>query len=81
MYHVNQCNKSWRTRYASGVDMPIYEFKCKDCDTNTEVMQKYSDAPPDCDKCDKPMTKKVSSTSFVLVGGGWYRDGYSKEGG
>mgnify|MGYP001361813687 CR=1 FL=1 len=61
--------------------MPIYEYRCKECATNAEVMQKYSDAPPDCEKCKAPMEKKVSRTAFVLVGGGWYKDGYSKEGG
>lgn len=46
--------------------------------TNTEVMQKFSDAPPACEKCKAPMEKKVSKTAFVLLGGGWYADGYSK---
>jgi len=59
--------------------MPIYEFRCTDCSTDTEVMQKYSDPPPACNKCKAPMEKKVSKTAFVLVGGGWYADGYSKE--
>ena len=60
--------------------MPIYEFKCADCSKEMEVMQKYSDPPPECDKCKTAMEKKVSRTAFVLVGGGWYREGYSKEG-
>jgi len=58
--------------------MPIFEFKCTDCHTNKEVMQKYSDAPPACIKCKAPMEKKISKTAFILVGGGWYADGYSK---
>jgi len=59
--------------------MPIYEFQCTDCSTHVETMQKYSDPPPACDKCKAPMSKKVSRTAFILAGGGWYRDGYTKE--
>ena len=38
--------------------------------------------PPPCPKansepCGEPTKKRVSRTSFVLKGGGWYKDGYS----
>ncbi len=60
--------------------MPIYEFICAACHKDKEVMQKYLDPPPRCGGCQAPMTKKISRTAFVLVGGGWYKDGYSKGG-
>jgi len=58
--------------------VPIYEFRCTDCDTFTEVLQKYEDPPPKCEKCTQNLKKTVSITSFRLKGGGWYKDGYSK---
>lgn len=60
--------------------MPIYEFECSECESNFEIMQKMSDPVPEiCEKCGKKHTlhKKVSSTSFHLKGGGWYKDLYS----
>jgi putative FmdB family regulatory protein len=64
-------------------DMPIYEYRCNDCNTNFEKMVKLSQAgdPQVCPEkdCASTNTKKVVSVSnFQLVGGGWYRDGYSK---
>jgi len=58
--------------------MPIYEYRCPVCGHELELLQKFKDPPPKCDKCkDEPeMDKKVSSTSFSLKGGGWASDGY-----
>ena len=58
--------------------MPIYEFKCAVCSTHVEMMQKYVDPAPACEECKAPMVKKVSQTSFVLAGDGWFKDGYTK---
>lgn len=39
---------------------------------------KVSDPPPACTACgDASVERKVSQTSFVLKGGGWYKDGYA----
>ncbi len=58
--------------------MPIYEYICDDCKKITEAMQKITEEPlKKCPKCSGNLRKLVSNTSFVLKGGGWYKDGYS----
>ncbi len=54
--------------------MPIYEYKCKECDHRLEKIQKMSDDPlKDCPSCGKPgLSKIVSASSFKLKGTGWY---------
>lgn len=62
--------------------MPIYEYVCDSCGVKSEVIQKISDAPLEaCPKCSGKVRKAMSSTSFVLKGGGWYKDGYSSTSG
>ena len=57
--------------------MPLFEFKCEPCDIKIELIQKAGDHPPLCCKCMGRMAKQVSRSSFILKGGGWYKDGYS----
>ncbi len=58
--------------------MPIYEYICDDCEKITEAMQRITESPlTKCQQCSENLRKLVSSTSFVLKGGGWYKDGYS----
>lgn len=54
--------------------MPIYEYKCTECDHRLEKLQKMSDDPlKDCPECGKfALTKLVSASSFKLKGTGWY---------
>src|SRR5882672_6561782 len=54
--------------------MPIYEYVCKACGHETEIMHKISDpAPKKCPECGKPkLVKQMSATGFRLSGGGWY---------
>ena len=57
--------------------MPIYEYACGKCREHVEKMQKISDPPlKKCPGCGGPLKKIMSNTSFVLKGGGWYKDGY-----
>jgi putative FmdB family regulatory protein len=59
--------------------MPIYEYFCKSCDKTFESFQKITDKPlANCPECGKKVKRLISSTSFALKGGGWYKDGYSK---
>ncbi|MDH3974685.1 MAG: zinc ribbon domain-containing protein [Deltaproteobacteria bacterium] len=61
--------------------MPLYEYGCRDCGYDFEVMQKMSDPDPaGCPKCSGTnVSKLISAGAFHLKGGGWYSDGYSKE--
>ena len=54
--------------------MPIYEYVCRACGTERDVMQKISDAPlTACPQCHaEAFEKKVSAAGFQLKGGGWY---------
>ena len=54
--------------------MPIYEYRCKECEHEVEALQKLSDAPlVTCPACGKPALQKlVSAAGFQLKGSGWY---------
>jgi putative FmdB family regulatory protein len=54
--------------------MPIYEYACKACGHEAEIMHKISDpAPKKCPACGKPrLARQMSATGFRLGGGGWY---------
>ena len=63
--------------------MPIYEYRCADCGHDFEALQKFSDDPiTECPVCKAGNVKKrISATSFVLKGGGWYKDHYGLKSG
>ncbi len=54
--------------------MPIYEYQCKSCGHELEVIQKVSEEPLKfCPECGQPeLAKRVSAAGFRLKGGGWY---------
>lgn len=58
--------------------MPLYEYKCTQCGTKMEIIQKFDDHAPVCG-CGHVMKKEISRTTFILNGKGWYKDGYSKD--
>jgi putative FmdB family regulatory protein len=61
--------------------MPLYEYRCNDCNKVFEVLQKI-DAEPltDCLYCGGSVEKLISATSFQLKGSGWYVTDYKKSG-
>jgi putative FmdB family regulatory protein len=60
--------------------MPIYEYVCPDCEESFEVFVKITENSKEmkCKKCGGTAKKKISSSSFLLKGNGWAKDGYSK---
>ena len=54
--------------------MPIYEYVCKACGHEAEILHKMTDpAPKKCPECGKlKLSKQMSATGFRLGGGGWY---------
>jgi putative FmdB family regulatory protein len=63
--------------------MPIYEYGCPDCGHQFDALQKFSDDPiRECPSCKAlNVKKKISATSFVLKGSGWYKDHYGLKSG
>lgn len=54
--------------------MPIYEYHCKSCGHDFELMQKMSDHPEThCSACGQETAVRwVSAAGFQLKGTGWY---------
>ena len=58
--------------------MPIYEYKCVECGTHIEKMQRISDAPLTiCENCGGRLEKQISRTGFQFKGEGWYVTDYA----
>lgn len=54
--------------------MPLYDYRCKNCGTETEVNQAFSDAPLTvCTVCGGPLRRVISkSTGVIFRGSGFY---------
>lgn len=62
--------------------MPIYEYQCRACSQQLEVIQKFSDAPlTECPACGKSaLQKMISAPAFQLKGSGWYQTDFKDMG-
>ena len=62
--------------------MPLYDFGCEECGHSEELLLSSSGSSEitlTCPKCgNETMRRQVGLSSFQLKGGGWYRDGYTK---
>lgn len=61
--------------------MPIYEYRCKACECETEVLQKMSDKPlRKCPECGRMQLQRlISAPSFRLKGEGWYETDFKSD--
>ena len=58
--------------------MPIYEYRCTDCQHTFEVRQKFSDPPvKKCPRCKGKVEKLLSAPGLLFKGTGWYVTDYS----
>jgi putative FmdB family regulatory protein len=60
--------------------MPLYLYECDNCKHPVELLQKYTDAPPDvCLECGAAecMKRIIGRPNFELKGGGWAKDLYA----
>lgn len=62
--------------------MPLYEYQCDACGKRFEIIQKFSDAPPEaCRVCGGgPVQRQFSSPAIQFKGTGWYITDYSQKG-
>lgn len=61
--------------------MPIYEYACKACGHQFDVLQKISDpALTDCPACGQAELRKlISAPVFRLKGSGWYETDFKSD--
>lgn len=60
--------------------MPTYEYECSACRRIFEVRQRISaPALETCDACGGAVRRLLSSTPFILKGGGWHVTDYPSE--
>jgi putative FmdB family regulatory protein len=59
--------------------MPLYEYECGACGHRFEIIQKFSDGPPEaCPNCGKgPLQRLMSSPAIQFKGTGWYVTDYA----
>jgi putative FmdB family regulatory protein len=62
--------------------MPLYEYECAACGQRFEIIQRFSDPPPDaCARCGKgPVTRLLSSPAIQFKGSGFYINDYAQKG-
>jgi putative FmdB family regulatory protein len=62
--------------------MPIYEYRCEQCEHQQEHLQKVSERPlTKCPACGKKAYKKLlSAAGFHLKGSGWYATDFKTSG-
>ena len=53
--------------------MPTYQYRCLDCSSEHEVVQKFTDDPlTRCPNCDGALRKVYSAVGVVFKGSGFY---------
>lgn len=61
--------------------MPIYEYKCDNCEKVFEVRQKFSDPLVTThEECGGPVHRLLSAPAFQFKGSGWYITDYARAG-
>lgn len=58
--------------------MPIYEYRCDTCGNIFEEWHRHADDVTEqaCPECREAAHRLISSTTFILKGGGWYATEY-----
>lgn len=59
--------------------MPLYEYRCEDCRSVLEVLQRLNEEPLKiCPKCGGQLTKLISRSAIQFKGTGWYITDYAR---
>ncbi len=59
--------------------MPIYEYRCDDCEALVEVFQKMSDDPLEtCERCGGTLRKVLHPVAIHFKGSGFYTTDYGR---
>ncbi len=53
--------------------MPTYQYRCTECSSELEVVQKFTDDPlTDCPQCEGDLRKVYNAVGVVFKGSGFY---------
>jgi putative FmdB family regulatory protein len=59
--------------------MPLYEYRCEQCNELFEVMQKFTDEPLSThEKCGGRVHRLLSAPALQFKGSGWYITDYAR---
>ena len=55
--------------------MPVYQYKCADCEEVTEVVRGIKESAPDplCKTCNLPLKRLYSNIGVTFNGSGFYK--------
>jgi putative FmdB family regulatory protein len=54
--------------------MPTYQYRCKQCDHELEVVQSFTDDPLEtCPQCEGPLRKVYGNVGISFKGSGFYK--------
>jgi putative FmdB family regulatory protein len=60
--------------------MPIYQYKCENCDEQFDVIQKFADEPLTVHvKCGGHVHRMMTAPAFQFKGTGWYVTDYANK--
>ncbi len=59
--------------------MPIYEYRCKECNHVFERLVGYNAPTPDCPECGGEVEQLISPPAVQFKGSGWYVTDYAKK--
>lgn len=60
--------------------MPLYEYRCRQCGRQFELIQKFTDPPLDrCEQCGGAVEKLLSAPGLHFKGSGFYITDYARK--
>lgn len=60
--------------------MPLYEYKCTQCEKKVEMIRLFSDPPiTHCPSCGGDMKKVISAPAIQFKGSGFYKTDYASK--
>ena len=58
--------------------MPTYDYLCTECQYEFERFHSINANIKKCPLCRGKVRRRIGSGNFILKGGGWEKDGYTK---
>ncbi|MBI4859083.1 MAG: hypothetical protein HY815_02240 [Candidatus Riflebacteria bacterium] len=59
--------------------MPIYEYECERCAHRFDLLQRFTDPPPEtCPECAGPLRKLLFPPTVIFKGSGFYATEYGR---